>query len=83
MSKKYGASDLNTRFKKVFVGDEDTGFSIVPSETEGMWRVSYPDGVLSKDHYNKTRAREHSITEAALHLRIGAEPGKEPSDELL
>lgn len=36
-------------------------FEIVPHEEyPGQFRVKYPDGVLSKDFYNYTRAREHA-----------------------
>ena len=32
----------------------------VKSKTEGMFYVKYPDGELSKDHYNLSRAKDHA-----------------------
>lgn len=51
--------DLSWVKKKLHHGRKSTGFSVIPS----LWRVQYPDGVLSKDHYNLTRAKEHASNE--------------------
>lgn len=32
---------------------------VVKSETKGMFRVRFSDGILSQDHYNLTRAKNH------------------------
>jgi hypothetical protein len=41
--------------------DRSRKYKIVPdTEFEGMYRIQYPDGVLSEDFYNKTRAKEHA-----------------------
>jgi len=60
-----GYKDIRTEYKKLYHGDKDTGFAVVPSETKGMWRIRWPDGILSADHYNYARAREHM---AGLYL---------------
>lgn len=62
-----GKNNLNFKQKKLFKGEEDTGFS-VEAIVDGfmfdhkgkMWRVRWPDGVLSKDYYNLSRARDHA-----------------------
>lgn len=43
-----------------------------------MWRVEYPDNVLSADFYNKTRAKENALTEA---MRIKGMEWKLDSEE--
>lgn len=44
----------------LYLGRKKTGYSVVKDETyEGLWRVKYPDGNISEDLYNKTRAKEH------------------------
>lgn len=38
--------------------------SVVPDKTyPQLWRVKYPDGVLSDDLYNQARAKEHAVSE--------------------
>ena len=32
---------------------------VIPSETQGMYRVRFPDGSLSADHYNLSHAKTH------------------------
>lgn len=75
MTKHYGASDFNMQYKKIYLGDKYTGFSVVPSDEtstlQKMWKVKYPDETLSKDHYNLTWAKEHAVTECARILRTG------------
>lgn len=56
-----GKNNLSFKFKKLYHSDEDTGFSVVPDDkVEKMFRVRWPDGVLSADYYNLTRARDHA-----------------------
>lgn len=43
---------------KLFEGKTDTGFSIVKDEV-GLYKVKWPDGELSADHYNLTWAKEN------------------------
>lgn len=62
--KIYTSRDLRIENKKVFYGEEDTGFSAVPNSVySNMWRVRWPDGILSEDLYNIQRAKEHSVME--------------------
>lgn len=58
--------DFNFREEKLYILDTDTGVSI---EQDGacppMFRVRWPDGVLSADKYNFTMARENARTIAS------------------
>jgi len=45
----------------------ETLFSVVKDE-RGMFRVRWPDGVLSQDAYNITWAKEHCV-ELALEIK--------------
>lgn len=42
------------------VHKDELKMEVVPSE-EGLFRVKWPDGVLSQDHYNLTRAKDHCM----------------------
>lgn len=56
-----GKKDVNFRYKQLYHGEENTGWSVVEDKTFlTMWRVRWPDGVLSEDYYNYTRARDHA-----------------------
>lgn len=68
------AMNYSMQYKVLFNGEEKTGFSVVPSETKDMWRVRYPNGDLSVDHYNLTRAKEHCYLEARRLLEGTPEP---------
>lgn len=58
--------DITFKEDKLYHGDKDTGYSVVPGGPEyKMWKVSWPDGVLSQDYYNLTRAKDHA---ASLYL---------------
>lgn len=41
-------------------------------EKKGMFRIVWADDTKSKDYYNKTRAREHSM-KSAMHIVNGVE----------
>lgn len=57
--------DFNFKKEKLYVQGVDTGISVVPDLVhENMFRVKWPDGVLSKDFYNFTMARENARTVA-------------------
>lgn len=71
-----GRGDLNYKFKKLYHGTKDTGFSVVKdTETENMWRVRWPDGILSEDYYNLTWAKDHA---ARLYAEDQNKAGSEP-----
>lgn len=55
-----GKNNLTFRYKKLYRGEEDTGFSVVPDKIKGMWRIRWPDGVESADFYNLTMAKENT-----------------------
>lgn len=59
-----GKNSLNFRSHTLFKGDQNTGWSVVPDKKivglAKMYRVRWPDGVLSVDYYNYTRARDHA-----------------------
>lgn len=47
---------------------------VVQDETyQTMWRIKYPDGVLSADMYNKTRAKDHCETEFLKTINLETE----------
>lgn len=57
---------FNWRENQLYVQEDNTGVSIVPDATYAdLWRVRWPDGVLSDDFYNKTMAKENARTIAA------------------
>lgn len=61
-----GKKDITFKEDKLYHKGENTGFSVVRDpDTYLMVRVRWPDGVLSKDYYNMTRAKDHA---AALYL---------------
>lgn len=73
-----GKKQLNFKFKKLYHGDKDTGYSVVPGGPEyKMWKVSWPDGVLSDDYYNLTRAKDHA---ASLYLEDENKAPGSPAD---
>lgn len=38
--------------------------SVIPVEgNEKMYKVGWPDGIVSKDYYNLTRAKDHAVKE--------------------
>lgn len=48
--------------------------SVVPDEKyilDDMWRVKWPDGVLSQDCYNLTRAKDNAIKYEVRRLEDG------------
>ena len=51
--------NLNFKKNKLYYGTKNTGFRAFPQ----MWSIKYPDGSLSKDVYNLTRAKEHCVKE--------------------
>jgi hypothetical protein len=55
-----GSKQLSFKFKELYHGKERTGFSVVPTLHSNMYRIQWPDGVLSEDMYNLTRARDHA-----------------------
>ena len=67
-------SNFNWKRNKLYLGEENTGFSVqqkfYASDTNFYW-VRWPDGVLSEDFYNLTRAREHCISEATKSINNG------------
>lgn len=81
---------VNTRrfsfeYKQLLFAGKPTGFSVIKDEV-GLYKVKWPDGELSKDHYNITWAKQHCVREAAKFLNIqleGAEMAPaEPADAL-
>ena len=54
-------NQLNFKHKKLFYGNKKTGFETI--KDGDMWRVKYPDGILSKDSYNLTRVKEQCVKE--------------------
>lgn len=57
-----GYKDFNWKKNKLFLRTEDTKISVVPDkEQEGMFRVKWPDGVLSEDFYNLARVKDTAI----------------------
>lgn len=81
--KHYGQSDYEWKNNKLYLNDKKTGYSIVPDGGLGkMFKVRWPDGVLSEDYYNLTRAKDHASRLAAEDTRKehGAEGIGQPAD---
>lgn len=70
---------LSFKFKKLYYFEKDTRFSVVPDSVEGMWRVRWPDGVLSQDYYNLVRAKDHC---AKVFMELGNTAVESPVDAL-
>lgn len=68
---------LSFKFKKLYYFEKDTEFSVVPDDVEGMWRVRWPDGVLSQDYYNLVRAKDHC---AKVFMELGNIAPESPVD---
>lgn len=66
--KHYAPSDFQWKDLDLYLGIKETGFSVEKTKTELMFRVKWPDGVLSEDYYNLPRAREHTRTLASRHM---------------
>lgn len=66
--KKYGSTNLHWEGLEVYKGQKPLGFKVI---AVGMdYRIQWPDGVISQDHYNLTRAKDHCIKLAAESLRL-------------
>lgn len=75
-----GTENFKWKDKKLLLNNKDTGFGVILSEVQfpneppmedsyyEMFRVFYPNGKVSKDYYNLTRAKNHCISEASLHF---------------
>lgn len=53
--------DFKWEDKKLFVGKDKTGFEIIQLE---LYKIKFPDGELSKDFYNLTRAKDNAVRKA-------------------
>ena len=65
----YGSNEFSWKDNRLYLGKKYTGFSVMSDEPEHlggieMFFVVYPDGVLSKDYYNLSRAKQHCVDEA-------------------
>lgn len=56
--------NLKFRGRELYALNENTGMSIVrfPEEDglSGLWKIKWPDGILSEDYYNIDRAKENA-----------------------
>lgn len=61
--------------RKLFLSGEFTGFGISEFEILGerMYKIKYPDAVLSEDYYNQTRAKDHAMGLASRMLNLNVE----------
>lgn len=83
--KHYGQSDFDWKKNKLYLTGKKTGYSVIEEKGHpGMFRIRWPDGILSEDFYNLTRAKDHASTIAAEDMRktIGAEGLGQPTDAL-
>lgn len=69
--KNYGSTDLHWEGLEVYLGKKALGFKVIPV---GMsYRILWPDGVMSEDSYNLTRAKDHCIRIATQSLKVSPE----------
>lgn len=60
-------SDFTWKGTKLYLGSEDTGFSVEYDGDYGFdhfYRIRWPDGVLSQDVYNLTRTKDNAVNTA-------------------
>jgi hypothetical protein len=55
--------------------------NIVPSEVQGMYRIAWPNGDISPDHYNLPRAKQNAITGELRRMNGAAQDGRETPSE--
>lgn len=60
MATHYASSDFTWKKDKLYFND--LMIEVVPHESfPNMFRLRWPDGILSKDFYNYTRARDNAL----------------------
>lgn len=72
----------------LYDGKKDTKYSVVfwegpmiPQDVEGkLYKIKYPDEILSEDYYNLTRAKEHCISEYSTGIRSRRNGARKPVD---
>lgn len=67
---KWEGNDLFFQSEKVmsiFLGDRESD----------LWWLRWPDGTVSVDYYNKTRAKEHATRMALKELNNGVEESEQ------
>jgi hypothetical protein len=55
--------------------------NIVPSEVQGMYRIAWPNGGVSPDHYNLPRAKQNAITVEIRRAKGAAQDTRETPSE--
>lgn len=67
----YGSRRLSWSKNKLYLGKQVL-FEVVPDSThKGMFRIKWPDGVLSEDLYNLSHAKDNSVKLALKQLNNG------------
>lgn len=71
--------DFNWKDKKLYLGKTDTKFSVFNGEEDIYW-VKWPDGQISADFYNLTRAKDNCVKMAlsTYNKELSVEPRHSP-----
>lgn len=81
--REYSGKEFSWNGNSLYKGKDFTGFEAVPMQVLGkeMFKIKWPDKMLSSDYYNKARAKDHAMREARRFYNIKDE-ATEPVETL-